>query len=241
MTSGTGGTPGTCHDLDMIAAQSNVGHPRPAPRRGDGTSAREEILDAAAELFGQQGYAATSTRAIAKAVGIKQASLYYHFASKEQILAELLAGTVQPALAAAGTLAASTEPIEARLWAMTAFDVRQQVCGRWNPGALRLMPELRAPRITAFHAQRQRLRTAYRQLIAQGCTDGVFSCDDVPLVTDLVLGLVGSVPPARMDRARPDPGRLAATVADGCLRLLALPGRRAAVTRRRGERLLATL
>src|SRR5689334_6642648 len=108
----------------MVAAQGSVGRPRPAPRRREGTSAREEILDAAAELFGQQGYAATSTRAIALAVGIKQASLYYHFASKEQILEELLAGTVAPALDAAATLAGAGEPPEAQLWALAAFDVR---------------------------------------------------------------------------------------------------------------------
>ena len=47
---------------------------------------REEILAAAAGLFAERGYAATSTRLIADTVGIRQASLYYHFANKEQIL-----------------------------------------------------------------------------------------------------------------------------------------------------------
>jgi DNA-binding transcriptional regulator YbjK len=43
-----------------------------------GSDPHEEIVDAAAEVFTQQGCAATSTRAIAEAVGVKQASLSSH-------------------------------------------------------------------------------------------------------------------------------------------------------------------
>jgi len=225
----------------MVAAQGSVGRPRLAPRQRDGTSAREEILDAAAELFSRHGYAATSTRAIALAVGIKQASLYYHFANKEQILFELLTGTVQPSLAAAGAAAASGEPAEVQLWAMTAFDVRLLCTGRWNVGALHLMPELRSARFGSFHQQRQRVRAAYRDVIEAGRDAGAFRCDDVPVAVDLVFGLVQSVVPARADRGQLAPLDFAPTVADACLRVLALPGRRAAPTRRRGERLLAQL
>ena len=51
---------------------------------------RSGILDAAAKLFRQQGYAAVSLRAIAASAGIKAASIYYHFASKDVIVAEIL-------------------------------------------------------------------------------------------------------------------------------------------------------
>ena len=47
---------------------------------------REPLLDMAAELFAQKGYAGTSTRDIAKAVGMLPGSIYYHFKSKEEIL-----------------------------------------------------------------------------------------------------------------------------------------------------------
>lgn len=57
--------------------------------RGDGS--RRDILDAAARLFQQKGYDATSLRALADAVGMKAGSLYYHFASKEQLAIEVLA------------------------------------------------------------------------------------------------------------------------------------------------------
>ena len=54
------------------------------------TSARDRILAHAADLFLIRGYAETSVRDIAKAAGIKAASLYYHFESKDELLAEVL-------------------------------------------------------------------------------------------------------------------------------------------------------
>jgi AcrR family transcriptional regulator len=44
------------------------------------------VLDAAARLFAEKGYGATSMRDIAGAVGMLPGSLYYHFASKEELL-----------------------------------------------------------------------------------------------------------------------------------------------------------
>lgn len=55
-----------------------------------GDSGRDRILDEAAALFIRHGYNATSLRDIADAVGMKAGSLYYHFASKEDLLAEIL-------------------------------------------------------------------------------------------------------------------------------------------------------
>jgi AcrR family transcriptional regulator len=46
----------------------------------------ERVFDTAADLFWHKGYAATTTREIATAVGIQQASLYHHMASKEDLL-----------------------------------------------------------------------------------------------------------------------------------------------------------
>ena len=51
---------------------------------------RQEILDAALELFSTQGYEASSVSQIAEAVGIRKASLYSHFASKQDILDSLI-------------------------------------------------------------------------------------------------------------------------------------------------------
>ncbi len=83
---------------------TGAGRPRLKTRTRPGATAREEILDAAAELFTTRGFTGTSTRMIADAVGIRQASMYHHFATKDDILAALLLDTVAGPLACAEML-----------------------------------------------------------------------------------------------------------------------------------------
>jgi AcrR family transcriptional regulator len=56
---------------------------------------RRAILDAAAQLFSDRGYASTSLRDIAGVAGMKAGSLYYHFASKDEIVAAVIELGVQ--------------------------------------------------------------------------------------------------------------------------------------------------
>jgi AcrR family transcriptional regulator len=59
----------------------------PARRKGAGRHRRSgEILDAAARVFAQHGYHGATTQQIADLLGIRQASLYYYFPSKEVAL-----------------------------------------------------------------------------------------------------------------------------------------------------------
>lgn len=56
----------------------------------DAEERRNEILDAADELFGQKGFDGTSTNDILEKVGIARGTLYYHFKSKENIMDSLI-------------------------------------------------------------------------------------------------------------------------------------------------------
>jgi AcrR family transcriptional regulator len=51
----------------------------------------DEIIDAAARVFAERGYHGTTTQAIADVLGMRQASLYYYFPSKEAALEEVCA------------------------------------------------------------------------------------------------------------------------------------------------------
>lgn len=50
---------------------------------------RAEVVDAAARVFSERGYHGASTQDIADRLGMRQASLYYYFASKEAALEEV--------------------------------------------------------------------------------------------------------------------------------------------------------
>jgi AcrR family transcriptional regulator len=55
-----------------------------------GAETREQVLAVSARLFAARGIAGTTMRAIAEECSIKAASLYSHFASKDEIVAEVL-------------------------------------------------------------------------------------------------------------------------------------------------------
>lgn len=56
---------------------------------GGQTDTRSRIQEIALKLFTEQGYEATSLREIAEALGVTKAALYYHFKTKEDIVASL--------------------------------------------------------------------------------------------------------------------------------------------------------
>ena len=59
----------------------------------------QRLFDTAAALFFEKGFAATTTREIAAAVGIQQASLYYHVSGKEDLLHQICVSSLEQLLA----------------------------------------------------------------------------------------------------------------------------------------------
>lgn len=74
----------------------------------NGTDGRQRILDEAATLFVRQGFAATSLRHIAAACDMKAGSLYYHFASKDELLEVILRRGMEVMVDAFDTAAGET-------------------------------------------------------------------------------------------------------------------------------------
>jgi AcrR family transcriptional regulator len=62
----------------------------PTPAASTPSATREQILVAAAQLFGRYGYANTTLRQIAQACDIRAGSIYYHFEGKDEIAACVL-------------------------------------------------------------------------------------------------------------------------------------------------------
>ncbi len=94
----------------------DAGSPADDPQRVSGsrrTSRREDLLAAAGALFARQGFEGTSMRDVAKAVGMLPGSLYYHFASKEEMFLTIHAEVVDDMLRRAGAaIGDATDPWE---------------------------------------------------------------------------------------------------------------------------------
>jgi AcrR family transcriptional regulator len=63
--------------------------PNPSAELSEPLSTRDRILNAALDLFIEKGFDKTSLREISEQIGVTKAALYYHFASKEDILMAL--------------------------------------------------------------------------------------------------------------------------------------------------------
>jgi AcrR family transcriptional regulator len=77
-----------------------------APRAPNAKPRRDEILDSATRLFAERGYEGTSMADLAEQVGMRKASLFYHFASKDVLYAAVLdrlIGAVSATISAAAT------------------------------------------------------------------------------------------------------------------------------------------
>ena len=60
------------------------------------TDTKQTILDAAEDLFAEQGYAATSLRQLTGKARVNLAAVHYHFGSKEDLAKAVLARRIEP-------------------------------------------------------------------------------------------------------------------------------------------------
>jgi AcrR family transcriptional regulator len=132
----------------------------------EATSTRERILDVALDLFTEKGFDGTSLREIAERLGVTKAALYYHFASKEDILLAL-----HMRLHAFGKDAlvkmAEDEPVSLQVWAALLDEVVGQMLAQRQ---IFLMHQRNQAALEKLHrqehdAEHEDLQTRFRQLL----------------------------------------------------------------------------
>lgn len=108
------------------------------------TSARDRILKSAAHLFYLEGIRSTGVDAIAERAGVTKKTLYYHFASKDDLIAAYLTQRDPPNLAAfARWLKASEGPLPDRITGVFAGIEAAARHPKWKGcGFLRTVAEL---------------------------------------------------------------------------------------------------
>ncbi|ASF12915.1 putative TetR family transcriptional regulator [Nocardia brasiliensis NBRC 14402] len=134
--------------------------------------AAERILRTAAELIAVRGFAATSTRDIAAAVGVRQPAIYKHFAAKDDILAALVRLGLERPLALADELAALDAPAVVKLhrWLREALDHLQR--SPYVLASILTTQELTRERFTAELGLVTRLDRIVIDLVTAGQREG---------------------------------------------------------------------
>ena len=148
-------------------------------------SRRDELLELAATMFAERGLRATTVRDIADSAGILSGSLYHHFASKEEMVDEVLRGFLDwlfaryqqivdtepnPLERLKGLFMASFEAIEHRHAQVVIYqDEAKRLAGQ--------------ERFAYVEQRNQEQRKMWLDLLNQGVDEGCFRPDiDVDLV-----------------------------------------------------------
>jgi AcrR family transcriptional regulator len=177
---------------------------RRTKKQQQGEQSRELILDATERLMATRGYAATSINDIRKACGLPPSSIYWHFGSKEGVLAAVMERGAKRYFAAIPTeadferqLAAVIElqeqhPEFLRLFLLLSLErshdpavtevlrrVRDQAITRFRDAVAQLLPDDAPP------AKTRRVVTEVAA-IATALSDGIFLAEHLePDVTDV--------------------------------------------------------
>lgn len=138
---------------------------------------KQEILDAAEKLFARKGFDDTSTNDILAEVGIARGTLYYHYASKEDILDGVIQRMTKGLLAEAKRITGdeSLSILERLTKAMLSLNVQ-------SPIGLEILNQVHKPQNALLHQKMQAsmlegLVPILTKLLEEGIRQGLFQTD----------------------------------------------------------------
>lgn len=159
------------------------------------SEARERVLDAAAKLFTERGYAAVTLRDIAKEVGIRHTSLYHHVpGGKEELFVEVTERHLQQhRRGLVASMAAAGLEIRGQLYAAASWFLTQP------PVDLVRMTYADMPAIAPKEAERlsemafQALLTPVEEVLVAARARGEIDYDDPGLIAGGLVGMIQSL------------------------------------------------
>ncbi len=155
---------------------------------------KEIIKKAAINLFYKKSYFATAMSNIALDSGIRKASIYYHYASKEDILFDILMTTMKELTAYIEVCIEGIENIEDKMRAVVRGHVKFH-CDHQKE-VLISDSELRgltANNYKTFVAQRDVHEKIFQDLIILGMDQGYFAAGDAKVISYAILTMCTSV------------------------------------------------
>ena len=152
-------------------------------------AARDQILRAAADLFRERGYPASTVDLIATRLGMSKASLYTHFRAKEEMLAAISRETIEAFTRDLSLVLASRLPAEDKLRRVIRQHVQFVIANRsFLTVFFGEEANLPARFARALAAQNDRYDKGVERIVQEGIRSGVFR--DVPARL-VVFGLLG--------------------------------------------------
>lgn len=152
---------------------------------------RDDILEAAAQVFRQKGFHGASMADIAEAVNLQKASLYHHVSSKQEILFELLDRALELLLERISAIASLDLPADERLRQMIC-EYLQILVENIDLSAVLLFEHrsLEGRQHARHIPNRDKFEALWRNVLEDGVRTKLFICEDVPLTARAMLGIM---------------------------------------------------
>lgn len=173
------------------------------------------MLDAAARVFAERGYHGASTQDIANLLGMRQASLYYYFDSKEAALEEVCARGTAGFIETAEAILREDLTAEERLRRLLAAHIAP-LADRADYTLTFLNERKWLPQESRRRIGRmsRRMEAIFERVIRDGIRNGEFRADLNPRLAVLgLLGMMNSVAAWHVREAAPL-DRIAAALCD---------------------------
>jgi AcrR family transcriptional regulator len=151
---------------------------------------RERILYEAAQLFARQGYHGTTTREIAEAVGIRQPSLFHHFATKGAMVEALLAWDLGLALPRVHDIARQPESPAVRLYRYLRVDVTHLATAPYNLSGVYTEEVIGSPEFAPWARRRSELHDVVEEIVREGMDSGTFVRLDPNMIRQAIGGIL---------------------------------------------------
>ncbi len=152
---------------------------------------RNRILKAAAQIFSEKGYHAASMQDIADAVHLRKPSLYYHVASKQEILLALLDEALDLLIQQISEIGRRHLSPEAKL-RLAIQTYIETIMARKDLSAVLLLEHrsLDLQQKAEHVLKRDEFENLWKLMIAEGIRTGDFICKDVSIAAKAILGMM---------------------------------------------------
>jgi AcrR family transcriptional regulator len=180
------------------------------------SDARTRVLDAAVDLFAEQGYDGTSVSQVISRAGVAKGGFYHHFASKEALLYEVYGDLIGRQLAGMDDILARRLSPAGTLRALIS-DLVETTAASARPALVfwREMHRLGDERTAEYRRARRRYHDTVRRLIRDAQAAGTFTAvASADTVTFTIFGYVNELPLWYRPSGRQRPAQLAAELAD---------------------------
>ncbi|MCX4641302.1 TetR/AcrR family transcriptional regulator [Streptomyces sp. NPDC055059] len=165
-------------------------HRPPRPEGAPAADRRSGIREAALRLFAAQGYRSTTMTDIGAAVGIRGPSLYKHVASKHELLAEIMIGTMEQLIADNTAAVAGTDDVREQLRRSVEAHIRYHARHRLEAFVgNREIGSLEEPDQDRVLARRSDYERRFRELIERGMAERAFGVQSARIASYSILDM----------------------------------------------------